>query len=65
MRMEIENDKLVACLSGRIDSTNAIDIQRALEKYRDENPSRELEIDAGGLAYISSAGHRQQRIPVT
>ena len=58
MRTEIENGKLVAYLEGRIDSVNAAERQRELEAAMAGNPGLELEIDAGALSYISSAGLR-------
>lgn len=58
LRTEIKGEKLVAFLEGRIDSTNARALQEALEAARNENAGRELELDAGALGYISSAGLR-------
>ncbi len=58
MRTKIEGDKLIACLEGRIDSTNAPALWEAMERAMNENPGRKLEIDAGALSYISSAGLR-------
>ena len=58
MRTEIENGKLIAYLEGKINSTNAMEIQQKLENIIDENPGLELAIDAGALDYVSSAGLR-------
>ena len=58
MRTFIEDNKVVACLAGRIDSANAEAVQAALDEAAAANPGRELVIDAGELSYISSAGLR-------
>ena len=58
MRTEIENGKVIACLEGRIDSTNAPRLQEELEEILAWHPGQTLEIDAGALEYISSAGLR-------
>ena len=58
MRTE-KNDKcVIAFPEGRIDSSNAPDLQKKLEAIRAENAGCELILDAGGLEYISSAGLR-------
>lgn len=58
MRTELKDDRLVAYLEGKIDSANAPKIQRELSEAIGGNPGRRLEIDAGALKYISSAGLR-------
>jgi len=58
MRIEKENNTLIACLEGRISSANAPELQRELRELRRADPTRELVIDAGDLEYISSAGLR-------
>ena len=58
MRTEIESRKIVAFPEGRVDSTNAGELQRNLDQIMAQNPGLELVLDAGGLAYISSAGLR-------
>ena len=58
MRTFIENDRIVACLAGRVDSTNAEDVKAALDGIVAANPGRELVIDAGERSGISSAGLR-------
>ncbi len=58
MRTFIEDNRIVACPAGRIDSANAEAVQAALEEAAAANPGRELVIDAGELSYISSAGLR-------
>ena len=58
MRTE-KNDKcVIAFPEGKIDSSNAPDLQRELEAIRAGNAGCELILDAGGLEYISSAGLR-------
>ena len=54
----MESSRVTAYLEGRISSANAEETQRELLQVMEENPERELEIDAGGLEYISSAGLR-------
>lgn len=58
MRIEKENNTLIACLEGRISSANAPELQQELLELRRAEPERELVIDAGDLEYISSAGLR-------
>ena len=58
MRTEINGNRVIAYPEGRIDSSNAADIQKELETVRAGNEGCELELDAGGLEYISSAGLR-------
>ena len=45
-------------LEGRIDTSNAADLGKELEAVRAENDGCDLELDAGALEYISSAGLR-------
>ena len=49
---------MIAYPEGRIDASNAADLQKELEAVRAENDGCDLELDAGGLEYISSAGLR-------
>ena len=58
MRTEKNDSCVIAYLEGRVDSTNAAAVQAELETIRAQNPGLELVIDAGALAYISSAGLR-------
>ena len=58
MRIEKENNALIAYLEGRISSANAPEVQAELLAVSRADPERELVIDAGGLEYISSAGLR-------
>lgn len=58
MRTETEESRIVAYLEGRISSANAEETQRELLTIMENHPGRTLELDAGGLEYISSAGLR-------
>ena len=58
MRTEKNVDKVTAYLEGKIDASNAANLQKELEAIRAENEDCDLELDAGGLEYISSAGLR-------
>lgn len=58
MRTEKNENRVIAYLEGRIDSTNAPALQAELAAVRAENPGCELALDAGALEYISSAGLR-------
>ena len=58
MRTEQDGHRMIAYLEGRIDTSNAASLQKELETVRAENSSCELELDAGKLEYISSAGLR-------
>ena len=58
MRTEKNGNRVTTYPEGKIDASNAADVQKELEAVRAENPDCELEVDAGGLAYISSAGLR-------
>ncbi len=58
MRTEIENNLLIAYLTGKIDSSNAKQTEKELENLMADNPGLELTADAGALDYISSAGLR-------
>lgn len=58
MRTETNDGGVIAYLEGRISSANAEEVQRELLSLQAEDPARPLEIDAGSLEYISSAGLR-------
>ena len=51
-------DELVVSLSGRVDTTNAREVEEALMGFWRDNAAATLSIDAAGLEYISSAGLR-------
>ena len=52
------DNTLKIALDGRIDSTNAADVEKQLDDIVNENSFEELIIDAQKLEYISSAGLR-------
>ena len=58
MRTSMESSRVTAYLEGRISSANAEELQRELLQVLEGAPERELELDAGELEYISSAGLR-------
>ena len=58
MRTKKDGNRLIVYPEGRIDASNAPDLLKELEAVRAENDGCELEVDAGGLEYISSAGLR-------
>ena len=58
MHTEKNGNRVTVHLEGKIDTSNAADLQKELEAVRAENDGCELELDAGGLEYISSAGPR-------
>lgn len=52
------DDKLTIYLKGRIDTTNAQEIEEEVMKIVGENESLPIVVDCSGLQYISSAGLR-------
>lgn len=58
MRTETNSHKVTVFPEGKIDASNAEGLLQELEAVRADHPDRELELDAGGLEYISSAGLR-------
>ena len=54
-----EGDILIACPSGRIDTTTYNDFKTALNGKLDETKARHLVIDLAALEYVSSAGFRE------
>ena len=54
----IENDTLYLELVGRIDTSNADQIEQSIQKIRTENPTANCVLDAEKLEFISSAGLR-------
>ena len=58
MRTEKTGRKVIAYPEGKIDASNAAGLQKELEAVWAKNDGCELELDAGGLEYISSAGLR-------
>ena len=58
MKITTENGTVLLCPEGRIDSSNAADFERELDRVRGEHPGAEIALDAASLDYISSAGLR-------
>lgn len=58
LKASCENGKLTVALNGRIDSTNAPEIEQEIHQACDEHPHDALTLDMERLAYISSAGLR-------
>ena len=54
----IENDTLYLELAGRVDTSNADQIEQSIQRIRGENPNANCIIDAEKLEFISSAGLR-------
>ena len=53
-----ENGKLIITLTGKIDSSNAPEIESELRALREEHPCESIELDCGQLEYSTSAGLR-------
>ncbi len=51
-------DSLTICLGGRVDASNAADIEKDIAQARSTAPGAAVVIDAKNLEYISSAGLR-------
>ena len=58
MNSKFENDQLTIFLQGRIDSSNAAEVEAELTEIISQNGGSTLVIDVEGLEYISSAGLR-------
>lgn len=58
MNYQSEGEKLVLFLEGKIDGTNAADVEKEILAILDEHKGAEIIFDAEKLAYISSAGLR-------
>ena len=58
MKTSVENEKLIIYLEGRIDSTNAPDIDNEVMEILAQNEGTTPVFDASNLEYISSAGLR-------
>ena len=54
----IENDTLYLELAGRVDTSNADQVEQSIQRIRGENPNANCIIDAEKLEFISSAGLR-------
>lgn len=58
IRSKITGGSLTINMRGRIDSSNANDVEQRLEDTRKETPSDDVVLDLDGLEYVSSAGLR-------
>lgn len=58
MQFDQDTKRLVIPLEGRIDSNNAGEFEDRVTSLIDEYGARQVELDAAGLTYISSAGLR-------
>ncbi|MBR6376855.1 MAG: anti-sigma factor antagonist [Oscillospiraceae bacterium] len=58
MEHRYENDCLTVQLRGRVDSTNAPELERELTELRQSKAPKRVVLDCGNLDYISSAGLR-------
>lgn len=58
MKHAIDGKRLTAYLVGKIDSSNAPEVERELFALIEAHPGSEVVLDADGLAYTSSAGLR-------
>ena len=58
IRHSFSNPTLTIFLSGRVDSANAAETERAISDIRASQPCTELVLDLSDLEYISSAGLR-------
>ena len=54
----IDNDTLYLELAGRVDTSNADQIEQSIQRIRGENPNANCVLDAEKLEFISSAGLR-------
>ena len=58
MNVFFDDNAVTLCLEGRIDSGNAASLEAAVQEAVSAAPGADITIDAGKLAYISSAGLR-------
>lgn len=54
----VQDDQLIICLSGRIDSSNAPSVEAAITDLAEGHAGEDVTVDAHELEYISSAGLR-------
>ena len=54
----IENDTLYFELAGRVDTSNANQVEQAIQNIKSENSASNYIVDAAQLEFISSAGLR-------
>lgn len=58
MKFELKEKELIVFLEGRVDSTNAEEVEKEIENIRKSNEHDSLILDLEELEYISSAGLR-------
>lgn len=58
MKTLLENDRIILCPEGSIDSNNALTVETEMLSELEAHPGLNVSIDAGKLEYISSAGLR-------
>lgn len=58
LKYNVEDGTLTIAIKGRIDSTNAPDLETEIQNVRDKEPDLSVVIDCEELEYISSAGLR-------
>ena len=58
IQAKVDDGVLTLFAQGRIDSTNAPQVEADIEVIREENPHEKVTMDVEGLEYISSAGLR-------
>lgn len=58
MNSKISNEEIIISLAGRIDNSNAFDVEKEISNILSENEKLTPAFDAAELAYISSAGLR-------
>ena len=54
----IDKDILYIAMEGRVDATNAPEVEKVIFEIKSSNPDKHLVLDADRLEYISSAGLR-------
>ncbi len=54
----VEKDVLYIAIEGRVDTSNALEVEGKLFNIKNDNPDKHVVLDADKLAYISSAGLR-------
>ena len=58
MKTRLSDGWFYVCLEGRVDSSNAAEVEKEIIALRETNPDGEFALDADALEYISSAGLR-------
>ena len=58
IRTKMENGKLIIFPEGRIDTSNAMEVEKEMFRLAYEHANTPIEVDAKKLEYISSSGLR-------